>query len=188
MSTRSLTFNLCFLIHLKKCLTFSSLIRLRKNLIKRFIPKAARISNLPGSRFDWCNQWRGSHVYEVLFEKLNEIQLPSFSRDFYLYPELMSGLNEEARWDELMATFHISTLPLTLSLSHFPLTLSHFPFHRWDELMATWRVFQGPVSSTCPTEYSQAARQFYFGQTVEEDEVGRLVEMLTDVWLWYVQL
>ena len=57
---------------------------------------------------------------------------------------------------------------------------------KWDELMATWRVFQGPVSSTCPAEYSQAAKQFYFGQTIEQDEVGRLVEMLTDVWLWWV--
>ena len=56
----------------------------------------------------------------------------------------------------------------------------------WDELMATWRVFQGPVSRTCPAEYSRAARQFYFGETVEEEEVDRLVEMLTDIWLWYL--
>ena len=75
------------------------------------------------------------------------------SRNYYLYPELMTELNEEVKWDELMAA---------------------------------WRVFQGPVSSTCPAEYSQAAKQFYFGQTIEQDEVGSLVEMLTDVWLWWV--
>jgi len=72
-------------------------------------------------------------------------------KNYYLYPELMTELNEEVKWDELMAA---------------------------------WRVFQGPVSSTCPAEYSQAAKQFYFGQTIEQDEVGSLVEMLTDVWLW----
>ena len=54
----------------------------------------------------------------------------------------------------------------------------------WETLMNTWRVFQGPVSSTCPNEYSKAARQFYFGETIELDEVDRLVEMLTDIWLW----
>ena len=54
----------------------------------------------------------------------------------------------------------------------------------WETLMNTWRVFQGPVSSTCPNEYSNAARQFYFGETIEVDEVDRLVEMLTDIWLW----
>ena len=74
-------------------------------------------------------------------------------RNYYLYPELMTDLNEVVKWDELMAA---------------------------------WRVFRGPVTSTCPAEYSQAAKQFYFGQTIEQDEVGSIVEMLTDIWLWCV--
>ena len=87
----------------------------------------------------------------ILLRKLNKFEL--FSRDFYLEPELMAELNEDERWDELMATY---------------------------------RVFEGPVSNSCPEEYSQAAKQFYFGQTIEAEEVPRLVEMLTDVWLWSV--
>ena len=85
----------------------------------------------------------------ILLRKLNKFEL--FSRDFYLEPELMAELNEDERWDELMATY---------------------------------RVFEGPVSNSCPEEFSQAAKQFYFGQTIEAEEVPRLVEMLTDVWLW----
>ena len=40
--------------------------------------------------------------YYMLSHKFNKFLLSSFSRDYYLYPELMAGLNEEARWDELM--------------------------------------------------------------------------------------
>ena len=55
------------------------------------------------------------HIYQTLFYMKNTDTSDSlvtgmicdgvFLRDFYLNPQMMSELNDEARWDELTTTF-----------------------------------------------------------------------------------